>query len=233
MCIIAIQPRGKKIKESVLRNCWENNNDGAGLMYSINGKIYVEKELDSFERFLALKKRIDTLNVNLVMHFRISTSGLIDEANIHPFKVNDSLYFCHNGVLDITVPNGSKINDTQIFRNVFLRGLDRDFIYNESARLLIEYAIGNRNKFVFLDNKGQFFIINEMAGTWDKGCWYSNTTYTYSYSSKYTSKGFDYWDSYEVEECECCGCKHKEIEYVDEWEMSLCPTCNDFAKIEY
>ncbi len=45
MCIIAIQPIGVKIKESILKNCWHANKDGAGIMYVENGKIIVNKDV--------------------------------------------------------------------------------------------------------------------------------------------------------------------------------------------
>jgi glutamine amidotransferase len=231
MCIIAIQPKNEIISEQTLANCWDNNNDGAGIMYAIDGKIIVHKELDSFDKFLAYKKQVDKLNVNVVLHFRISTSGAIDKNNIHPFKVNDNLYFCHNGILDINVPIGSKINDTQIFNNVFMKGMNPRFIYNESTRNLIQYSIG-KNKFVFLDNKGEFFILNEHLGSWDSGVWYSNDSYLYSYNYA-TSKPYSYLNSYyEPLECECCSCKNNELKYSKEWDVMICPACWNFAESE-
>lgn len=226
MCIIAIQPKNEIISEQTLANCWDNNNDGAGIMYAIDGKIIVHKELHSFDKFLSYKKQVDKLNVNIVLHFRISTSGMIDKNNIHPFKVNENLYFCHNGILDINVPIGSKINDTQIYNNVFMKGMNPRFIYNESTRNLIQYSI-NKNKFVFLDNKGEFFILNEQLGTWDENKWFSNDSYLYSYNYK-SGKNYGYFDSLE---CECCSCKNNELKYSKEWDIMICPSCYNFAEL--
>ncbi len=75
MCIIAIQPMGVKIKENILKNCWDSNNDGAGIMYVENGKIIVQREMHSFSDFMKLKRHADKQNSNIVMHFRIATSG--------------------------------------------------------------------------------------------------------------------------------------------------------------
>jgi glutamine amidotransferase len=238
MCIIAIQPKGKKISDNILRNCWDNNNDGAGIMYAIDGKIIVHKELTSFDRFMKYKKSLDLLDMNIVFHFRISTSGKVDSNNIHPFKVNKELYFCHNGILNIEVPNDSLINDTQIYNNGILKNLPKGFEYNSGIMNLIRFSIGAKNKFVFLDNKGDFFIINEEAGTWDGEIWYSNSTYEYSYSSSYsyTKKGyspFTEFDAWEPIECEACTCRSygNNLNYNTEWDMYLCNTCNDFAKV--
>ena len=235
MCIIAIQPKGIVIDEYTLRNCWENNNDGAGIMYSINGEVHVHKELNSFKKFMKFKKYVDSLNVNCVIHFRISTSGKIDKNNIHPFKVNDDLFFCHNGILDIDVPIDSLINDTQIYNNGILKNLPIGFEQNEGIRNLIQYSIGSKNKFVFLNSEGEFFILNENAGCWDEGAWYSNNTYQYSYSSNYytpKSKGFKklYDDEmWHPVECECCGCRHKDLQFSIDWDIYLCPSCNEWS----
>lgn len=213
MCIIAIQPKGKKISKEYMRNMWDNNNDGAGIMYSHNGEVVVKKELHSFKKFMEYKKVADSLNVNIVLHFRISTSAGINIENVHPFKVNDDLYFCHNGILNIDVPVNSKINDTQIFCNTILKNLPFNFLRNAGIKSLISEAIGNRNKFVFLDSLGNYTIINEYLGEWNEGIWYSNSTYSYGYKSdsfytkkskgskysysKYSDYGIDYnnWES--------------------------------------
>jgi predicted glutamine amidotransferase len=231
MCIIAIQPKNFIIDENTLRNCWDNNNDGAGIMYAIDGKVIVHKELSSFRKFMKHKEYVDSLNVNCVIHFRISTSGKIDKNNIHPFKVNEHLHFCHNGMLDIDVPSTSLINDTQIFNNGLLRSLPLGFQKNDGIMNLIKYSIGNRNKFVFLDSMGEFYIVNEDAGMWDEGIWFSNSTYQYSYktySKKSTFSDFDLWD---INECEACQCKTHSDSLVmnTEWDMLLCKSCNDFA----
>ena len=242
MCIIAIQPQGVKIKENILKNCWDANNDGVGIMYSDNGKIIVNREMHSFNEFMKLKKQADKLNTNIVIHFRIATSGGVNEHNCHPFKVNDNVYFCHNGILDIKVPTDSKINDTQIFNNAFMRGLDANFVQNDTIMQLLEYSIGNRNKFVFLDSQGQFYILNENAGTWDSGAWFSNNSYKsspyqyYKPNKKWNTKPFseivsNIDDNEELMECESCN----ELHFIDNmvhdnyFDMLLCKSCNEYC----
>jgi predicted glutamine amidotransferase len=248
MCIIAVQPKGKKISKKTLRNCWDNNNDGAGLMYSVNGEIIVKKELHSFDKFMQYKLEADKHNVNIVLHFRISTSGGVNLLNCHPFKVNNNLHFCHNGMLDIIVPKNSTINDTQIYNNTILRNLPKNWQRNNAILKLVEQSIGSRNKFVLLDELGMYYIINHEAGVWDNDCWFSNTSYQYSYSNvitsnyyskvKTTKKTFSYWDELETWheetpkiENECSGCRMKksvdEIVYSRHWDAYLCEECNN------
>jgi predicted glutamine amidotransferase len=246
MCIIAIQPMGVKIKENILKNCWDANNDGAGIMYVENGKVIVNREMHSFSDFMKLKRNADKLNTNIVIHFRIATSGGINERNCHPFKVNNDVYFCHNGILDIEVPNNSNINDTQIFNNAFMKGLPNDFVKNTAIMQLLEYSIGNRNKFVFLDSNGQFYILNENAGRWDSGAWFSNDSYKtrpyYSYykpNKKWQKDAFseidnELIDSGELIMCESCNEIHSAEDIVHDkyFDLMLCQTCNEYCMDE-
>ena len=52
MCIIAVKPAGIKMPErDQIEIMWHNNPDGAGIMYSLNGKVYIEKGFMSLIRF--------------------------------------------------------------------------------------------------------------------------------------------------------------------------------------
>ena len=188
MCVIAIQPRGIQISREHLENCWDNNNHGAGIMYSVDGKIIVKKEMKSFDKFYSHIEEATKHDTSVVIHFRIATSGGINDYNCHPFKVHKNLYFCHNGILDIDVPKGSKENDTQIFNNALMKPLPYNFYKNNAIMNVLEYTIGSGNKFVFLDDKGDFYILNEKAGEWSEdGAWFSNTSYKRSSFKKYPS----------------------------------------------
>jgi hypothetical protein len=149
-------------------------------------------------------------------------------------------------MLDINVPKNSTINDTQIYNNTILRNLPKNWQRNNAIMQLVEQSIGSRNKFVLLDEIGMFYIINEDAGNWDSGCWYSNTSYQYSYrnviTSNYytkvkTNKVTNYWDDLDNwenkytakdTECSCCNLTKdiSEIVYSKYWESYLCEECN-------
>jgi len=154
--------------------------------------------------------------------------------------LNNVLYFCHDGILDIDVPLHSNINDTQIFNNSFMKGLPNNFVQNDTIMALIEYTIGNRNKFVFMDATGQFYILNENAGKWDNGAWYSNETYKRQ-SYTYYPKKWDYYakdkkdEKYSIENdteyCESCGELHllDDMMHDNYYDMLLCKGCGEFA----
>ena len=102
----------------IFRNCFINNNDGAGLMYANpkTGMIEIEKGFmtwSSFEtRLEELKSKYDDFkDMNFVAHFRIGTQGKNDEHTCHPFPISSKdkllrkvrlttdMGFVHNGIL--------------------------------------------------------------------------------------------------------------------------------------
>lgn len=119
MCIIVAKPKGVKMPSNeIFRNCFINNNDGAGLMYANpkTGMIEIEKGFmtwASFEtRLEELKSKYnDFKNMNFVAHFRIGTQGKNDEHTCHPFPISSKdkllrkvrlttdMGFVHNGIL--------------------------------------------------------------------------------------------------------------------------------------
>lgn len=245
MCVIAVQPKGNIISKQELQNCWDNNGHGGGIMYANNKKIIVKKEMKSFDKFYEYITEASKFDSAVVIHFRIATSGGINEYNCHPFKVHKNLYFCHNGILDIDVPATSKENDTQIFNNTLMKPLPYNFYKNDAIMNMIEYTIGNGNKFVFLDDNGDFFILNERAGEWSEGgAWFSNTSYKrakviYGYNYKSYGGAWDDWygsdkvsnskttykynkDEFEVEEVVGSG---------EGFDYSICDCCNEWKEV--
>ena len=52
MCIAILNKKEATLKRELLKNCWDNNGDGAGLLYIDNKKqMKTFKELKSFEVF--------------------------------------------------------------------------------------------------------------------------------------------------------------------------------------
>jgi hypothetical protein len=106
---------------------------------------------------------------------------------------------------------------------------------------LIEFSIGANNKFVFLDSYGDFYIINENAGNWHKGAWYSNKSYLGAlsyYAKPYSSKSINELDEDEEENalpCECCGeiTELEQIEYDDFYDIYLCQNCFKYEEYAY
>lgn len=180
MCIAIVKPKNKKISDEYLKNCFNNNPDGAGLAYAYNDELYYVKGIFDVEQFIKAVREAEKLSQgDMLIHCRIGTSGLMDKNNCHPHVVNNRTVMIHNGILDINVPKNSKVSDTVIFVKEYLRELPEDFMKNKAILKLIEKLIGYNNKFAFLNNKGESAICNKKAGKVVDGIWYSNDSYSY------------------------------------------------------
>ena len=184
MCIIAIKPKGKPMfPERSIRTMFANNPDGSGFMYCRNGKVVIEKGYMTAESLLARLQRTDLTDFNVVIHFRIGTSGLNNKLNCHPYPIyrknslacECDLGMAHNGILHGYVPSRySKVNDTQVFIANVISNLRKGWQYNPDVLMLIEELIGS-NRLAFLDNQGHLTLIGEYIE--DDGYIYSNTSY--------------------------------------------------------
>lgn len=188
MCIAIFNPSDVILEKETLKNCWENNGDGAGLLWVEYGSLKTYKAMVNFDKFynkyLEVRKSKHTKQSQVVIHFRISTHGKVNRTNCHPFIVNDKLGFVHNGIIS-KVERNIDYSDTYMFNELFLKQLPKDFYTKQVYHDLIESYIGG-SKLLFLDTNNDAYIINESMGVWDLGCWFSNTTYKYS---KYIDMG--------------------------------------------
>ena len=176
MCIAIYKPEGKVLSQATLQECYDSNPDGAGFMYAQDKKLHIEKGFFSYDSFYQAYKKHETKQA--VIHFRIKTHGKIDTTNCHPFAVNNSIGFVHNGII-----NGfgdSNHSDTIGFNNAILQPLVHKWgnlaLFQDPIIDLIEGRIGY-SKLVFLDRHGNHKIMNEGKGVWDNGVWYSNNSY--------------------------------------------------------
>lgn len=224
MCIAILKTKDGNITDEQLRNCFDSNPDGAGIAYSKNGKLFMIKGIFNSDEFVnAYHNAVNEADGAMLIHCRISTSGNVDKLNCHPHVVNDECVMIHNGILSIDVPKDSKVSDTVLYVDKFLKPLPKDFMKDEGIINLITHDIGAGNKFVFLNNKGEYAIANEKAGHWKNGVWFSN----YSYQS-YTwgrSKNFSYgaygYGSYWDDEDEYMDSEYFELTTEEEYQLEL------------
>lgn len=206
MCIIVAKPAGIRMPdELILKNCFANNPDGAGIMLASRGKVYGYKGFMNFEAFQAklakLGKKFGKLrDLNVVMHFRITTHGGSIAANTHPFPVSNSyktmrqlewvsnLGMAHNGIItcvsshiDVKKEN---VSDTMVFNRRVVYPITRnvDIMSNKAIQETIRLAAGS--KLAFLDNQNRMVLLGDFV--MDDGVYYSNTTYKEARYSKAT-----------------------------------------------
>lgn len=232
MCIAILNTKkAGRLPKQQIKNSWDNNDMGSGIMWNKDGKLNVFKSYD-YEDYLDKYNEIrDDKSVgNIVLHFRIATSGYNGEHNLHPFLVNDGLGFVHNGV--IKGLGNKSFSDTYEF-NDMLKKFKHNFLSCDMTKYFISEYIGY-SKLIFLDNKDNYTIINEELGKWSSGNWYSNDSYKqvndYKYygnqkvynktDDKVEPKGSDYkgWYDYKVDYDDYDDCPIHENE-IDEWEM--------------
>lgn len=184
MCIAIVKKKNAKISDEYLKNCFEHNKDGAGIAYAHGGKLYVLKGIFDEEKFIKAVRQAEKISDGaMLIHCRIGTHGLKDKNNCHPHIVNNKCVLIHNGVLSVDMPLNSDESDTIWFIRKYLKPLAYDFMKDDTLCELISMAIRTNNKFALLNNKGEYKIINEDSGHWEKDVWYSN----YSYQSPKTT----------------------------------------------
>ncbi len=211
MCIIAAKPANVKMPSmEQLKIMWENNPDGAGIMYAKNNKVQISKGFMTWEEYEAfmkkLQKREELDKLSVIMHFRIKTHGAINPECTHPFPLTDSIAklgkreikcnigVAHNGIIDITPRKG--LSDTMEYIVSQLDPLNKalpTFLKNKHALQMIANAI--ESKMAFLTSKGEITLIGEFEEK--NGIKYSNHSYVeYKryYGSYFTG---DDWMNYE------------------------------------
>ena len=203
MCIAILKKDGVNVPQSQLEESFMSNPDGSGYLFANNGKLSVKKGFFTFDDFIDNYSRdMERFNNPVsIIHFRITTHGLTNKLNCHPFLINDSLGFAHNGIINF-VSDHKKKSDTMMFKREILQQLPDNFIYNDTIIKLIEESIGN-SKLVFLNSQGDYKIANETAGHWndEKTIWYSNKSYCESPTQTWVNAwgGYNkYYDDYEV-----------------------------------
>lgn len=236
MCIAILNTKGT-LDFDLFEICWQSNPHGGGIAYVASDGVKVIKEMKSVEKFYQLYSEIRLGNNDpMIIHFRFATSGLVDQANCHPFEVYPGLVMVHNGILNHVNPT-TKVSDTRIFNDVILSRLPRDFVFNEGIRHLISVFIED-SKLIFLNKFGLYTIINEHLGHWDEDQknWYSNYSYLelddfnfgFNNRNKRLCRNNDI--RRQLGYCESCGnyVDLLKMEYSHEFNVNLCNTCYEW-----
>ena len=201
MCIAIYKPADGKISRERLFEAYNANPDGWGVMWSDKDSVECLKGCYDFNSFYSLFRLLENAKKDVVVHFRTASSGSISNEKCHPFYVNKDLAFVENGNLyeysDCFADKWKDDRtDIQRFNDEVLQKLPVNFLYKPTIRKRLEdYCKGNQTKMVFMDSYGRVAIVNEEAGEWSNGCWYSNggieNYIGYGYSGAYYYNGGD------------------------------------------
>jgi len=185
MCIICRKKEGLALDDQSwkwLKNSFDNNDDGAGFMYRLNnGKIRIFKGFMTWDTFKdAVMDKLDTINnKEVIVHFRIGTSGANSQAMCHPFpicrsdsKLGQTKAKCdaalvHNGI--ISGYGDREFSDTHVFVRDVLTQLPYK---SEAVRSLMSNAL--HSKFMIMDAR-KTYVMGDFEN--EKGWMFSNTSY--------------------------------------------------------
>lgn len=227
MCMLTYLPADVQPDVEALSNGAEYNRDGHGFAIVSNNRILVKKSMD-FDYLVGEFVRMREAHPAgpALFHSRYGTGGSVSKFNCHPFRVNHDkrTIVAHNGVLGKSVQPQSwdKRCDTHIAADHVI-GRTFGHLSTPDARAALQAWIGGYNKLVILTVDPKFarnaYIINEQAGTWNEGAWYSNTDF--KPLNRWTStKAAHWWDDVEPLVCPYCQ------DYGDVAEVSrVCRTC--------
>jgi len=203
MCIIIINK--KRLSFETFKTCYKNNPDSFGIGFFKNNVATVKK-FDSYNN-VKLKDVYNYYNElfnkynNLLLHFRIRTSGLTTKINTQPFITNNNLLFAHNGIIREKELNNI-YSDSYMFNKLILKQLPKGFENQKHFQVLLLKYIGY-SKIAFFNNKNFVYLGSGWINKDDN--LFSNSTYekTISYNYDYN---YGLWKGYNEE-------KEKETEY--------------------
>lgn len=216
MCIIVAKKKGLELpKKEILKSCFDYNSDGAGIMFNDGKQVFIEKgfmDFNSFySRLMEIDKEVNLVNNDLALHFRISTSGNIDQGNCHPYpisteteqlrtlKMTTDIGMVHNGIIQKHIPEAKSIlNDTQTFIKNFVYGMykaNNNFLALEANIKALGDEAGS--KLCFIDKDNMYIIgnfIEEIDGIFYSNSSYESYRYCYDWGYDVQSGDFDVFD---------------------------------------
>jgi hypothetical protein len=187
MCIICVKKSGVKLpKEQVLRDCFINNPDGAGVAFTHTGGRVVHLR-KGFMKADDLLKALEEYKLSkadeIVYHFRQATHGLKDAGNCHPFplsaKIEDlravaldvPVAVAHNGIFG-SMPDHNILSDTQKFvAKILSNPAIVANVENKAIQELIKGYCGTSSKLAFI-RPGGVVVVGKFEK--NKGLLFSN-----------------------------------------------------------
>lgn len=220
MCIIVYKPKGASLpSKKTLKQCFNNNADGAGFMLAKNGEVLINKGFFKFDDFYKKLTAIKE-DVPMVLHFRITTQGGVRADCCHPYPLSDNMHELRrlNTTAEVGVAHNGIISLTSTYNKVD---------YNDTMRFITDYLtliIDKKSRFNYYKDDNKITLINRLIGSsrlaildknehceligdgWlqDSGCYYSNGSYKSTTTKKtkkitsYSSYSWDYFDEWEA-----------------------------------
>lgn len=204
MCLIVSSEKGKLIDLADLKIAFDNNPDGAGIMWFEEGRVH---QMHTLPKSFAEVRDLAEMKVGFphAIHLRYCTRGKVNEENCHPFSVlnkdagdDNDLTLMHNGTFQwLTLTDEHKKldwSDTAAFAGRLQKNLREskvtskihlDHLFDDDVVERFSKRVQTWNKVVFLDSQGRWSYLNKTQGDIRNDMWYSNT---YSLKAGYRDK---------------------------------------------
>ncbi|BCY08941.1 hypothetical protein [Actinoplanes sp. L3-i22] len=182
MCLLSFLPAGVQPNLPALRNGSLINDDGHGFAIVVAGRLLVRHSMNAdqlIDEFAAARHAFP--DGDALFHSRLATGGTSDLANCHPYAVggDQRTVLAHNGILPVRLPRHEARSDTRVAAEDLIPRMGS--LRSRLVRLRLERWMGADNKIVILTVDRRFrhtsYLLNERAGEWADGVWYSNSGY--------------------------------------------------------
>jgi len=210
MCIIVAKAKGISMPErEILRTCFTNNSDGAGIMWNQEEQVHIRKgfmDWDSFNAFLEeLSTQINLKDTGVVCHFRITPHGKTSPQNCHGFCISNRIKdlkllelttdigVMHNGIIPIKPIHNLSDTQTYILKHLYnIQKAHPRFL--ESKRLMSQIEKEISSKMAFLTSDGSIYTIGKFVE--QEGVLYSTKSFEERFLYSYNwLKYDDFWSS--------------------------------------
>lgn len=197
MCLAAYCGPTRTLTSDEVECAWANNPDGAGFLYfGETGRpvVYRTLHLRKFRKAYEAAVQGPARGRGMAVHFRYATHGSTGIDGVHPFRISETDWLMHNGVLPIHT-DGVR-SDTRTFAEDYLSQLPpRWYESAELSALVAEFVRGSKLIIATSDPaaKSRFFIVRDGDGQWEgeRSAWFSNSSHCASKSSG--SGGLSRW----------------------------------------
>jgi len=153
-----------------------------------DGQLRYDKGLHTLDaQWKLYRELLGTSTGDIVLHWRLRTSGPVAPANCHPFVANDTTLVFHNGILNWR--STATMSDTQCFIADHLEPTLRKHkkITKKVHRALVAKIESGNKLALWTAGEKKPRLVGEYRGLWHRGRWYSNTyAWTMPYSAQPT-----------------------------------------------
>ena len=177
MCIAIVNKAGTLPLETFTTS-FRNNPDGIGMAWTDGSEVRTLRTMNAPEQLHAryLEVREETPHPILI-HSRISTHGVKDLGNCHPFKVSKNLALIHNGIVNAPTYRPDRSDTWHLVDLLRLMRNPSEAINADSPEGAWLEELAGYSKIALLHVSGVTRIIGESKGTWENGSWFSNATH--------------------------------------------------------